>query len=232
MRLQMKILSSTTAAVVVALVLGLQASPALAAAGSGNPCALISKGRLASIIGISHIEERSTIGPHYPTENDGRVESDCFVEAWRGAKPTPSKKAEEEISNGTGAEFSIQTFATDSGAPEVDQQAWVGTGEGCDTQLALEKDGSRVLLDVLNYPHGLKGILFSPPRLGSEYSEGFQNALPANGLPRRIRSASAYWADGSSHSILSMGLIEGTHAAVVKKRLDNLAKVVVPAFGL
>jgi hypothetical protein len=231
MRLQKKILSSTTAAV-AALVLCLQASSALAVAGAGDPCALISKGRLVSILGISHIEEHSTIGSHYPTETDGRVESDCFVEAWRGAKPTRSKKAEEGIANGTGAEFSIQTFATDSGAPEEDQQAWVGTGKGYDTQLALEKDDPRFLLGILNYPHGLKGTLFSPPRLGSEYSEGFQNALPANGLPRRIRSASAYWTDGSSHSILSMGLIEGTHAAVVRKRLDNLAKVVVPAFGI
>jgi hypothetical protein len=74
----------------------------------------------------------------------------------RGGGAAPSqrcpRKAEEDVANGTGAEFSIQTFATNSGAPEEDQQMWVGTGQGYDTQLALEKDGRRFCSVSLTIP--------------------------------------------------------------------------------
>ena len=232
MRSRMLILLAVVPACTVASSVGVQPATGAAGGATRNPCALISKARLASILGIRHIEEHATIGPHYPKESDGRVASSCLVKAWRGARATRPKQAEEEIASEAAAELDITTFVTDTAAPSEVQQAWVGAGKGYDRELTLTKASPRFLLGVLNYAHGLHGVSFSPPRLGAEHSEGFQYALSANGLPRPIRTASAYWADDSSHSILGIGLIEGTRASAVRKRLDKLGKAVVPAFGL
>lgn len=219
-------------ACVIALTATLQLWEASAAPAPSGPCGLIAEAMLHKVLGLGHIEERATIGPKYPRETQGRVASTCFVEAWLAAKPTTPGDAERDIANGRGAEFDISTFVTDSAAPPEIQQAWVNPGNGYDRELTLIRDSPRFLLGLLNRHHGLRGILFSPPKLRAEEAEGFQYALPPNDLHRRIRAASAYWADESSHSIISIGLIEGTRASRVRERLRDLAALVVPRFGL
>ena len=196
-----------------------------------GPCALISKSRLASVLGVSHLEEHPSIGPRYPHERKGRVASGCLAEAWRGSKPATPKAQEEALASEAGAEFGINTFATDAQAPTEVQQKWVGAGGGYESQLRLAKASALFIFGIINHVHDVRRILFTLPRLGAERREGFQGELPANGLPHHIREATAFWADDSSHSILSLTLIEGIHKSTVKKKLERLARIVVPAFG-
>ena len=206
-------------------------TPQVADANPSTACTLIGKARLAAVLGVRHLEERSTIGPRYPAASDGRMNSKCFVEAWHSRKPRGTKKQEEAIGRDAGAEFVLTTFATDTNAPPQDQQSWVGAGQGYERQLMLEKRDPRLLLGIL-HASGSPGSLFRPPMLGAEVAEGFQIGLPKHGLRHRVREATAFWADTSSHSILAMSLIEGTHKSIVRRKFERIARIVVPAFGL
>lgn len=150
-----------------------QPSLAATAAKSRGPCALISKSRLASVLGVSHLEEHRSIGPHYPHERKGRVASGCLVEAWRGSKPATPKAQEEALASEAGAEFGINTFATDAQAPTEVQQKWAGAGGGYESQLRLAKASALFIFGIINNAHDVRRILFTPPRLGAERREGF-----------------------------------------------------------
>jgi hypothetical protein len=96
----------------------------------------------------------------------------------------------------------------------------------------LEGGGLKELIAGLNYLHKLNGGPFFAPRLGAEHSGGYEARLPVKGLLSRVRGAGAYWTDESSHAIIEIGLAQGKHAAAVRKKLEKIAKVAVPAFGL
>jgi hypothetical protein len=44
--------------------------------------------------------------------------------------------------------------------------------------------------------------------------------------------AGAYRADDSSHAIFEIALVEGKNTSAIKKKLETIAKIAVPVFGL
>jgi hypothetical protein len=241
MRLKISILTSTMIAASVLLV-GPHALPAAAVGGSTNACELVPVSKLKSILGLSNVfVEKNEPAHHYPQESDGKAQSTCYGLAWSGPKPTSHKQAEEKLANGSGAEWSWETYATDTAAPPEDVASWVGPttvngkpdpGEYTDIRDSLEGGGLKELIAALKYLHGLQGGPFFPPHLGAEASGGYEARIPAKGVLSHVRGAGAYWTDESSHSIIEITIVQGKHASAVKKKLEKVAKIAVPAFGL
>jgi hypothetical protein len=235
-------LLAAVAAGAAALAIGVQAFPAGAVGSPTDACALISETTLKSIIGLSNIGEvHNRPGHVYPEEADGMVHATCDGVAWSGPKPTSFKQAKEKLADGTGAEWGIDTYASDTGAPPEDLARWVGPttvngkpdpGGYAHVIAGLEGGSLKELVAGLNYLHALHGGPFHPPRLGAEDLGGYEARVPAKGLLSRVRAAGAYWTDESSHAIIEIGFVQGKHAAAVRKKLEKIARVAVPAFGL
>jgi hypothetical protein len=232
---------TSAAAAAAVLVLGLQAS-ASGVAGSTDACQLISQAKLKSVLGLSNIGGvRDIPGHQYPNESDGMVHATCFGVAWSGAKPTSRKQSEEKLANGTGAEWGWETYATDTGAPPEDLQRWVGpttvngkpdVGGYQHVLAGLEGGNIKAVIALLAYLHETHGSEYSPPRLGAQRAGAYVAGIPNNAVLNHVRVAGAYWADDSSHAIFDMALVEGKNASAIKKKLETIAKIAVPAFGL
>jgi hypothetical protein len=173
----------------------------------------------------------------YGDSEPGAARSVCFVEAWSGAKPMRPKKILGAVADGDFMLASIETEAIEPSASAEDQQKWVLPGGGYDRELALAEHPA-FLGRLLSRAHARRELLFSPPRLGAEHAGGFQFALRIGLSPKSlaftgpIREAQAYWADDSSHSMLRIALVLGRHKVLARERLDRMARIVVPAFGL
>ncbi len=214
-----------------ALAIVSQAPVAASVGASANACGLVSKAHILQILGLRHVTEHVVSAPGYPADREGGLASICLAEAWRGAKPRTTKMSEVAVADGAGAEFTIETVGLNPAAAQSAQEQWTAAEGGYEHQLTLSRDGPRVLLGILN-PHGLRGSLFAPPSLGAQHAEGFLLRLPKNGLPHHIWSGSAYWAFDTLHAVIDIGLIEGTRKVPVRKKLEQIAKTIVPAFGI
>jgi hypothetical protein len=226
-------MSFTTATAATVLVLGLQAS-ALGGAGSPDACQLISQAKLKSVLGLSNIGGvRDIPGHQYPEESDGMVHATCFGVAWSGAKPTSRKQSEEKLANGTGAEWGWETFAADTAAPPEDLERWVGPNGGYQHVLPGPEGGNiKAVIALLAYLHETHGSEFAPPPLGAQHAGAYVAGIPNKGVLNRVRVAAAYWADDSSHALFDVAVAQGKNASAVKKKLETIAKIAVPAFGL
>ncbi len=182
----------------------------------GDPCGLISKAQVKAAVGLPKIAEIDSIGPRYPQETDGRVRSECKIFIWGGAGNP--KLAKQKVANGTGAELFLQTWVTDDAGPDTHIWETIGYPE-------MLEDFVGGLKAVVELPGPFSQHLFQPPHLGAEGDTGVEGVIG----PARI--VGAEWFTGATHSITTVVLGEAKGKAV-RKQLEKIAKVAVPASGL
>jgi hypothetical protein len=204
--------AATGLTILMAGLVGLLMAPT-ASAFTQNPCALVSKAKIGTVLGLQHVTERTKLGQHFPTESDGMDKAECQVLAWNGSTPTSFAGALHKLESGNGAELVIQTFQTD---PGPDAQRWVN--KGYDRELHAVFGAGHEALVKLGHGH-----VFKPAHDGAKASIGY------TGSHGHGRQAIGVWFDDSHSAFMHIDLTMAKSRRVTSL-VESLAKTAVPAF--
>jgi hypothetical protein len=218
--LKRSVLTSIAAGIALAL-----APAATPRAADLDACSLIPTGRLASILGLQHVQILKNIpGTSAHDNSAGVTHSICNGVAWSGTPPTTPAGSRRALANGTGAAFAIATWAPDDASQYVDR--WTTKGF---VSLTDDASWAAVMLPALPAfrPYHFHGLL---PVGGN----GVDGGVGGTATPRRvtgIRAGGGMWWAYPSSRVVSVAF-EGSARKPTVQQLNRLAKIGVAAFGL
>jgi hypothetical protein len=189
-------------------------------------CELISTGKLAAILGVEHVKiVKNLPGTSAADNTSGVTHSVCNGLAWSGIAPTTRSAALLALANGRAAAFALDVWAPDDASTFVDR--W--KSQGFDALVAGATTGVITLPGLPAFkPYHLRRLL---PVGGKA---GVDGAVGISGTPRGVtgvRAASGSWWSYPSAAIVSIAFVGSARNPTVKQ-LNEIAKVVVSAFGL
>lgn len=188
-------------------------------------CELISPAKLASILGVEHVQIVNSLpGTSAKDNTSGVTHSVCNGVAWSGAKPTTRQAALLALATGRGAAFALDTWAPDEASTYVDR--WTSKGFG---QLINPAQVGWVEL-----PEFGSATVYHVAKLVSHSVPGADKAFGLIGNPgavTAIRAASGTWWSEQSMAIVSI-VFADTASRPTVKQLNELAAIAVTAFGL
>jgi hypothetical protein len=122
----------------------------------------------------------------------------------------------------------------DPGAPQEDLKLWEGPppyGGYVRTAGGITTNPSLILASLHNIAQH-NGGTFGLPALGAETHIGFQAEAGGSGPLKHVRVAGGAWTTAATYSLVEIALAQGKNATVVRKKLERIGKIAVPAFGL
>jgi hypothetical protein len=193
-----------------------------ASATAPTACELISPGQIRSILGLGNVLiQRDIPGTSSRDNIAGVTHSACLGVAWSGAPPTSPAATRQALASGRGAAFAIETWTPDDESKYVAR--W--TDKGFDTLTGAALLGSLSWLGLPAFkplhPHSLKA--------GAGANATGITATPI-GIPGVLAAGGVWWNE-SSYRVVWVA-IEESSAQPVVKRLNRIAKIAAPHFGV
>jgi hypothetical protein len=197
---------------------------------SADACSLISKAKVASILGLGHVEWRDQPAHLYPEETDGMSHATCYGTAYSGSTPFTLAQKKRKITEGKAAAFGWEIYGPDMGAPAEDLEKWERPNGGYKHVTTGITNDPAVIIGGLEYVAKHHGGVFSVPALGAETHIGEQAEV--GGLLPGVRAAGGAWTTASHFALFEAAIEQGKNVAALKKKLDKLAKVLEPVSGI